>query len=99
MTTHTDLAAEHHVVFDVALNSYRQVDAILAADTAAAAGRELYDDAYFEKLFTAVQPLLERQMSAAITATAAAIISAWDQAGRPVVRLKDDRSPQRVRPR
>ena len=34
------LGAIRDVVFDVALNSYRQVDAILAADTAAAAGRD-----------------------------------------------------------
>jgi len=33
-----------------------------------------------------VKPLLEERLSAAITATASVIVSAWEHAGRPVVK-------------
>lgn len=85
------------MAFATLLNSYQQVDSILAADTAAAAGRDTYDDAYFEAFFAKVKPVLERQLSAAISMTAGAIIGAWEAAGRPAVRLTDDRTPQRIR--
>ncbi len=83
--------------FDVLLASHLLVDRILAADKDAIAGKSVYDDGYFERFFVKVQPILEQQLSAAATATASVIVSAWEQAGRPVVRLRDDRSPQRVR--
>ena len=83
--------------FDALLASHLLVDRILAADKGAAAGKDTYDTEYFEKFFTGTQPLLEQQLAAAVTATASLIVSAWDQAGRPAVRLLDDRSPQRIR--
>lgn len=83
--------------FDALLASHRLVDRILTADKDAAAGKDTYDAEYFEKFFTGTQPVLERQLAAAVTATASLIVSAWDQAGRPAVRLLDDRSPQRIR--
>ena len=61
------------------------------------AGKDTYDDEYFERFFLKVQPILERRLSEAITATASMIIGAWDQAGRPTVRLRDARPPQKVR--
>ena len=84
--------------FEALLASYLLVDPLLKADKAAIGSGETYDDAYFEKFFTTAQPLLEQQLSAAITATASMIVSAWDQAGRPTVRLSDARPPQKVRP-
>jgi hypothetical protein len=84
--------------FDSLLASYQLVDPILKADREALAGRDAYDDVYFEKFFTAVQSILERQLSGAITATASVIIGAWDQAGRPPMRLTDVRPVQRKRP-
>jgi hypothetical protein len=63
--------------------SFSQVDALLAADRAAAAGRTAYDDEYFEKFFERAQPVMEGRISAAITAAASVISSAWIQAGRP----------------
>jgi hypothetical protein len=74
------------------------VDQILKADTEAIAGKDSYDDEYFEKFFGKVQSVLERRLSDAITATASMIVSAWDQAGRPTVRLSDSRPIQKVRP-
>ena len=83
--------------FDILLASYRLVDEVLAADRAAAAGTDTYDDAYFEKLFASLKPMLEQRLSACVSATAATIIGAWEQAGRPAVPLKTARPPQKVR--
>jgi hypothetical protein len=83
--------------FDALLASYLLVDPILKADTEAIAGKDAYDDEYFEKFFTKTKAILEERLSAAITATASMIVGAWDQAGRPVVRLNDARPVQKVR--
>ena len=40
---------------------------------------------------------LERRLSEAITATAAIIIGAWEQAGRPAIKLNGPRPVQKVR--
>ena len=45
--------------FDSLVTSYSHVQAILDADKAAVAGREVYDDGYFELLFQKVKPILE----------------------------------------
>jgi len=94
----TPMASPRDASFEVLLTSYLLVDQILKADTEAVAGKDTYDDDYFEKFFTKVQPVLERRLSEAITATASMIVGAWDQAGRPVVRLSDARPVQKVRP-
>jgi len=84
-------------VFDTLLSSYQLVDPILQADREAVAGKDVYDDDYYEKFFVKVQPVLEKQLSAAIAAVAATWVSAWEQAGRPTLRLRDVRPVQRVR--
>ena len=76
-------------VFAATLASYAQVEAVLKADKDAIGAGDVYDDAYFERFFAAARPVLERQMSAAITATASLIVGAWEQAGRPTPRLTD----------
>ena len=91
------LASPRDSAFDALIVSHAQVDKILAADNAAKAGKDVYDDDYYEKFFTAVRPILEERLSAAITATASVIITAWEQAGRPVLYTEIPRSPQRVR--
>jgi hypothetical protein len=83
--------------FEVLLASYSSVDAIIKADTAAAAGREFYDDEYYEKFFTAVKPILEKRLSEAITATAGVIVGAWEAAGKPRLATSDARPLQKVR--
>jgi len=83
--------------FGILLESYKHVDAILAADRAAVAGKEVYDDDYFEKLLAKVKPILEERLSASISATAGMIIGAWEAAGKPVLKTSDARPVQKVK--
>jgi hypothetical protein len=85
-------------VFDALLVSYRLVDPILKADKDALGSSDTYNDGYFDRFFEKVRPTLEQQLSAAITATASVIVSAWDQAGRPALRLSEARPLVKVRP-
>jgi hypothetical protein len=80
----------------VLLDSYQQVDTLLRADQAAADALEFYDDQYYERLLKATQPLVTRQISRAMAATAATIAGAWVEAGRPRVGTTRSRSPQRI---
>jgi hypothetical protein len=93
----TPIVNPRDTAFDVLLDSYALVDAILKADTTAIAGKDVYDEEYFEKFFTAVKPTLERQLNRAISATAGVIVGAWQAAGRPALRTTDARTVQRVR--
>jgi hypothetical protein len=93
----TPIANARDAAFDALLASYKLVDAILKADTEAVAGKDVYDDDYFEKFFARVQPVLERRLADSITATAGVIIGAWEQAGRPVLKLEGARPTQKVK--
>jgi hypothetical protein len=73
------------------------VQAILDADKAAVAGREVYDDEYFNFLRGKVQPILERRLAEAISASASVITAAWVEAGRPALPLEQPRVPRKVR--
>ncbi|MBZ5557824.1 MAG: hypothetical protein LAO77_11175 [Acidobacteriia bacterium] len=81
--------------FDALIAANRSVDTIIKADSDAIAGRDAYDDVYFEKFFAAVKPILEKQLAAAITDTASLIISAWEQAGKPALALEGARPVQK----
>jgi hypothetical protein len=83
--------------FDVLLASYQLVDPILKADSEAIAGKDTYDDAYFEAFFVKVRRVLERRLADSITATAGMIMGAWQMAGKPVPALKGARTVQKVR--
>ena len=83
--------------FDALLASYQLVDPILRADTEAVAGKDAYDDDYFEKFFVKVRPVLEKRLADAITATASLIVGAWEQAGRPALKLDGARTVEKVR--
>jgi hypothetical protein len=83
--------------FDVLLASYQQVGAILKADREAVAGKDTYDDAYFEAFFEKVRPVFERRLADSITATAGVIVGAWDLAGKPTVKLEGARPVQKVK--
>ena len=85
-------------IFDVALAAHQLVPKILQADKEAVAGRDTYDDGYFEAFFVRVQPVLEQQLSAAIAATAAVITQAWRDAGQPALPTATRRTVQKVRP-
>jgi hypothetical protein len=92
------IGAPRDAAFAVLLESYQLVEPLLQADKKAVAGRELYDDGYFEAFFTSVKPLMEQQLAKAVTATASLIVGAWEQAGRPVIKLEVPRQVQRVKP-
>jgi hypothetical protein len=77
--------------FDALLASYKLVEPILRADGDAIAGKDAYDDQYFEKFFASVKPILERRLAESITATAGIIIGAWQGAGKPVLTLEGAR--------
>jgi len=91
------IANPRDAAFDVLLASYKLVDPILKADTESVAGKDTYDTDYYEKFFTKVRPILEQRLSEAITATAAVIIGAWEQAGRPAVKLDGAHPVQKVK--
>jgi hypothetical protein len=92
------IASVRDFMFETLLKSYQRTAPILQADKEAIAGKDAYDDAYFEAFFTKVKPVLEQSLSESITATASLIVTAWEAAGRPAVRLDDVRPVQRVRP-
>lgn len=88
------------VMFDTLLASNRLVAGVLEADRQAAAGREFYDDGYFEAFAKAQFPVLERRLNESMTAVAALIAGAWDAAGRPALPPDRPRSPRPIpRPR
>jgi hypothetical protein len=82
--------------FDVLLASNRLVDRVLAADRAAASGKDIYDDDYFERFFAGVKDILDRQLGLAISDTAGIIVGAWEKAGRPELKAAS-RPPQKVK--
>jgi len=83
--------------FDVLLASYKLVDGILAADKEAVAGKDVYDDRYFESFFIKVKPVLERRLGEAASATAGLILGAWELAGKPAPTIKPTRPIQKVK--
>jgi len=85
--------------FDVLLASYQLVDTLLAADNEAVAGKDEYNDAYYEAFFARVRPVLERRIGESISATAGLIAGAWELAGKPAPTIKPARPVQKVRKR
>jgi len=84
-------------MFDVLLASNQMTAGLLAADQKAATGREFYDDEYFAAFAAGALPGLERRVNDSITAVAAMITGAWEQAGRPEVPVELSRTPRRIR--
>src|SRR5439155_13371561 len=62
--------------FEQLLSGNRLAATILAADKAAVAGKEFYDDDYFGKFFAGAQRVLEQRLAESISATAALIVGA-----------------------
>jgi hypothetical protein len=83
-------------MFTILLASNRLASAMLAADRAAAAGREFYDDGFFAAFKREALPVVDRRIAEAISASAAFITGAWVQAGKPAVPVRLTRSPRRV---
>jgi len=84
-------------MFDVLLASNRAAANVLESDRQAAAGREFYDDGYFEAFGKGALPTLERRLNESITAVASMIVGAWEQAGKPAIPAEPVRTPRRIR--
>lgn len=84
-------------IFDALLASNRAAKNVLESDQKAAAGREFYDDAYFDAFAKGTLPVLERRLNEAITGVASIIIGAWEQAGKPALPLEAPRTPRPIR--
>jgi len=84
-------------LFDVLQASFPHVETILAADKAAVAGRDEYDEGYFAVMYRDTRPIIEQRLSAAIGGVASAIAGAWEAGGRPVLPLDPPRENRKVR--
>ncbi|MGH9218255.1 MAG: hypothetical protein ACRD1W_03075, partial [Vicinamibacterales bacterium] len=84
-------------MFDVLLASNRLAENVLAVDRQATAGREFYDDAYFDALAKGTLTTLERRLNDSISAVASFIVGAWETAGKPAIPLEAERTPRRIR--
>lgn len=84
-------------MFDTLLASNRASRNVLESDKQAAAGREFYDDGYFEAFAKGTLPVLEQRLNEAITGVASIIIGAWEQAGKPAIPAETPRTPRRIR--
>jgi len=85
------------LAFDTLLASHQLVARLLEADKQAAMGKDAYDEVYFERFFVNARPILEQQIAASISATAALVTGAWEAAGKPVLRTVIPPTVQRVR--
>ena len=83
-------------MFRILLESNRLAAPMLAADKAAATGREYYDDTFYEAFRKDALPTVDQRVADSIAASAAFITGAWQQAGRPAVPVTLTRSPRRV---
>ncbi|MDP2322251.1 MAG: hypothetical protein Q8O42_23290 [Acidobacteriota bacterium] len=93
----TGVTSPRDYMFEVLLASNRAAANVLESDLAATAGREFYDDGYFEAFGKGTLPTLERQLNASITAVASMIVGAWEQAGKPAIPAEPVRTPRRIR--
>jgi hypothetical protein len=84
-------------MFRTLVDSQALVAGVLAADLKAAEGREFYDDAYFDALFKGVRTITERRLSESASAVASAALTAWTEAGKPVLPADGPRTPARIR--
>jgi hypothetical protein len=90
-------ADPRELIFDSLVVSFSYVQAILDADKAAVAGKDVYDDAYYDAFFGEVRPILERRLSDSIGDVVGMITAAWIDAGRPAVPVDATSTPRKVR--
>jgi hypothetical protein len=84
-------------IFEVVLQGTQLVPPILKADLDAIGTRDEYDDAYYAAFFTANRAVLERRLNESIAASAAMIVGAWEDAGKPAMALNPRPTMQRRR--
>ena len=86
-----------NLAFDILHASFVHVAPLLEADRRAIAGKTVYDDDYFAKLFRETRPILETRLTESILVVASVIVSAWEKAGRPPVPAERVWKPRSVR--
>lgn len=83
-------------IFSTLIESAALVPRVLDADRTAIAGRDLYDDGYYNVFFREARPIVEQRMSQASSAVASVIVAAWTEAGKPSLELPGTRTPARI---
>ena len=86
-------------MFRILLDSYRLAEPVLAADRAAAAGRDYYDDGFFAAFKRDALPVVDQRIADAISASAAFITGAWERAGKPAVPAQPDPARRAASPK
>lgn len=84
-------------MFEVLLASNRDSANVLESDRAATAGREFYDDGYFDAFAKGTLSTLERRLNDSISAVASFITGAWETAGKPAIPKEGGRTPRPIR--
>jgi hypothetical protein len=84
-------------MFQTLLASHLLAEGVLQSDRRAAQGRQFYDDGYFEAFGRDQLSVLERRLNDSITAVAAFVTGAWEQAGRPAIPDERGRQPRPIR--
>ena len=84
-------------MFEVLLASNRDSANVLESDRNAAAGREFYDDGYFDAFAKGTLSTLERRLNDSISAVASFITGAWETAGKPALPKDTGRTPRPIR--
>jgi hypothetical protein len=87
------------LMFDTLLESYQNIDALLAADREAIGTGDTYDTRYYDAFFARIKPVLEKRLSLAISTVASVITSEWEQAGRPALLVNPPPRPPAQRRR
>ena len=83
-------------MFQILLDSHRLAGPMLAADRAAAVGREYYDDGFYDAFSRTALPVVDQRVADATASVAAFITGAWERAGKPAVPVTLTRGPRRV---
>jgi len=91
------VGSARELIFDSLAVSFSYVQAVLDADKVAVAGKDVYDDAYYDAFFGKVKPILEQRLSDSIGDVVGLITAAWIDAGRPAVPIDAPAVPKKVR--
>ena len=84
-------------IFNALLDDQQYVPKVLDADKRAAAGRELYDDAYFAAFAkNGALDIAEKRYNDSASAVASVWVAAWTQAGKPSL-ADTPRTPAKIR--
>ena len=91
------VANVRELIFDSLVVSFSHVQAVLDADKAAVAGKDVYDDGYYDAFFAKVKPIVEQRLADSIGDVVGVITAAWIEAGRPAVPVEAPNLPKKVR--